>query len=257
MDERASLGPDSVQRVALVAGATNPVGRATCHLLSSMGLRVAVHTHRKVAEAQALVSDLATPGHVIVADALDSGSVARGVADVNEHLGPVAVLVNAIHPGLPRAAIAGPGYAATFRAQLDGPLAHAQLLEAVIPDMRRSNYGRIIYVSGALMTRPMAGYASFGASKAAGAVLSRFVSLEEGPFGITSNVVAPGVIGTELSDPNVDAATAELMQRLLLRAALGRFPSPADVAEVIGWLASDAAGHVTGQTLYVAGGEPM
>ena len=143
------------------------------------------------------------------------------------------------------------------RAHLSGQLAavgdYAALCRRAVPAMRAQRWGRIVYVAGALISRPHPGLGAYGAAKAAAAVLTRYLALEEGREGITANIVAPG----RVYDPadELDELHRDLSAQLLERTALGRFPTASEVAGAIGLLITSP--QLTGQTLWVTGGEPI
>ncbi|MBM7518576.1 SDR family NAD(P)-dependent oxidoreductase [Nocardioides nitrophenolicus] len=233
--------------VALVAGATGPIGRAVVRALAADGARVAALSRsgdRVDGCVQALACDLGDPAALDAAlSAVEAGS------------GPVEILVNAAHPpagfGTPVAEL-DPGVLA---AQLAGAAAHAALCARVVPGMRRLGRGRVVYVAGASMARPLPGAGGYAAAKAAGAALTRQLALEEGTAGITANVVAPGRVLDPESASEPSASAAALGQELARRLALPTFPSPDDVAAAVRLLVASPA--LTGQTLWVTGGEPI
>ena len=242
-------------RTAFVAGATGPVGRAVVAALAAAGVRVGVHHRTGGAAAQELVEDL--PGELVAvgADLTEPAALDAAVRAVEDRFGPVGVLVNAAHPRPPAPATVAATSAADLADQLAGVQVHAALLVRVVPGMRAQGFGRIVYVSGALMARPAPGHGAYGAAKAAASVLTRYTALEEGCHGITANVVAPGrVVDPGLEEP-LDPEQADLSRRLLERMALPTFPTPQEVADVV--LALLASPAVTGQTVWVAGGEPI
>lgn len=248
-------GGDLKGRTAFVAGSTGPVGRAVVTALVAAGARVGVHHRSDASGAAGLVSALPGEALAVRAELTDPASVDLAVAAVEAAFGPVALLVNAAHPRhREHRAVADltPGDLAD---QFAGVTAHAALCARVVPGMRQQGFGRIVYVSGALMARPAPGNGAYGAAKAAASVLTRYLALEEGRHGITANVVAPGRIVDPAHEEHLSPERADLARRLLERMALPTFPSPAEVADSV--LALLGSGAVTGQTLWVTGGEPI
>ncbi|TQK68951.1 SDR family NAD(P)-dependent oxidoreductase [Nocardioides sp. SLBN-35] len=233
--------------VALVAGATGPIGRSVVRALAAEGARV-VALSRSGEQVpgcvQALDCDLGDPS------ALDAA-----MSTLEASWGPVEILVNAAHPsadfGTPVAEL-DPGVLA---GQLAGVTAHAALCARVVPGMRRLGRGRVVYVAGASMARPLPGAGGYAAAKAAGAVLTRHLALEEGGAGITANVVAPGRVLDPVAPDEPSGPAAALGQELGRRLALPTFPSPDDVAAAVCLLVASPA--LTGQTIWVTGGEPI
>lgn len=240
-------------RVALVAGATGPVGREVVRALAGEGARVVVHHRTDRAGAAALATEV--DGLAVGADLTDESALDAAATTVEERFGPVTLLVNAAHPrGATSSPVAGTT-AADLLDQFAGVVAHANLLRRFVPGMRSAGAGSVVYVSGALMTRPAAGNGLYGAAKAAASVLTRYTALEEGRHGITANVVAPGRVVDPDRSEDLSPEREDLARTLLERMALPSFPSPTQVADaVLGLL---TAPYVTGQTLWVTGGEPI
>ena len=130
-----------------------------------------------------------------------------------------------------------------------------QLTQAILPDMQQPRLGRIINVTS-LVTRGLPFRTSYAASKAALESLTRTIAIEQAAFGITANAVAPGPTETELFRSN-NPAGGEGEARYLSLVPLGRLGSPAEIGATISFLASDGAGFMTGQTLYVDGGASL
>jgi len=241
--------------VALVAGGTGPIGRAIATALAGDGLRVALHYRSRADVAEKVLAELPGDHLAVGADLGDPAAVDAALAVVREQLGPVAVLVNAAHPALRTSAAVADTAATDLAAQLAGVQAHVALCARVVPSMREHGWGRIVYVSGALMSRPAPGLGAYGAAKAAATVLTRYLALEEGRHGITANVVAPSRVVDPDEDEELTPEQAALSARLLVRMALPTFPTPAEVAAAVLTLVRSPA--LTGQTLWVAGGEPI
>jgi NAD(P)-dependent dehydrogenase (short-subunit alcohol dehydrogenase family) len=247
-------------RVALVSGATGPVGRELCHQLASLGAAVAAHCHTHQERAEQLVRTL--PGssrHVWVQGNLaDPGQAAAAVAAARASIGPPDVLVDAAYPAAGSRLIRDSDPADLER-HLDGFRMHVNACRAVLPGMRAHGRGRIILIAGALATRVFPGFAFYSGMKAGLVALARTLALEEGPAGITVNVIAPGRLesgdGAVAAFADPDFAALDAVSTL--RVALPRMAAPHDVASVASFLASDAAAAVTGQVIYLAAGEPV
>jgi NAD(P)-dependent dehydrogenase (short-subunit alcohol dehydrogenase family) len=234
--------------VALLAGATGPIGRAICSALAADGARVA-----GLSRSGTPVDDSALD---LVCDVEDPEAIDAAVAEVESRLGPVEILVNSSHPRATGSAPVASTAPSVLEQQLRAVSAHAALCARVVPGMRRAGAGRIVYVSGALMARPAAGHGAYGAAKAAASTLTRFLAVEEGRAGITANVVAPGrVVEAGETDDDLDPAQADLARRLREQLALADFPTPEDVARAVALLVASPA--LTAQTIWVTGGEPI
>jgi NAD(P)-dependent dehydrogenase (short-subunit alcohol dehydrogenase family) len=241
-------------RTVLVAGATGPLGRAIAETLSSRGAAVAIHHRRSADVATEIAAALPGPSLVVAADIADEDAVDSAVSEVEASLGPVDVLVNAAHIAVPPASFVDLDPAA-LDSQLASVRGHALLCQRVLRPMRQRGWGRIVYVSGALMSRPAPGFAAFGAAKAAASTLTRYIALENGAAGITANIVAPGRI-VDPAEPPLTPTMAALSDRLRERMALD-FPDTFEVAGVVAMLLGSDADVITGQTVWATGGEPI
>ncbi len=255
-------------RVALVCGGTGRIGRAITRQLAAGGASVAVHCHRRRERAESLLTGLKKdqPGHlqsqrhIVVAGDLASVTAAHAVVrEVRDKMGaPPAIVVNAAHPET--------GPAATdqisdshLNAHIDGFRIHVNVCRATIAGMRDSGAGRLILISGALAVRPFPGLGVYGAVKAAANAFSRTLALEEGSYGTTVNIVSLGRVeyedGTQAFDPDPRYEALDKITRM--RMALTKMATPADVARTVSFLVSPASSAITGQVLYLAGGEAM
>jgi NAD(P)-dependent dehydrogenase (short-subunit alcohol dehydrogenase family) len=244
-------------RAALVAGGSGQLGAEVARSLAAAGAAVVVHHHTNRAAAEAVAA--ACPRAVAIgADLTVAAEVDALFATAEAALGePVSVLVNAADPGGSEAAPVAELAPAQLERHLQGVRAHHLLCARAVPAMRAAGFGRIVFVSGALMARPAEGLAAYGAAKAAASTLTRYLALEEGRHGITANVVAAGRIVAPGEPEPAEPHLRELAARLLERMALKRFPTYAEVAETIVALTLPALSPVTGQTLWVTGGEPI
>lgn len=242
-------------RRILLAGATGALGRDIAAHLAEAGHRVAVHTHRRADDAHAIVRALPGAGHVAAAaDLADQNQTDAMVAGVREAWGELDHVVNAAWPAVGAVRV-GESDDGAIEAGLLGYRAHAHLCRAVLPSLRRTR-GSIVFLGGALATRLHPGLGHFGAGKAAAALLTHVLALEEGGHGVRANVLSLGRIDVDLdrdlaeSDPVFEALDriGELRRALPL-------PTARDVASAIGWLIADDAGALTGQTISIAGGE--
>lgn len=237
-------------RVALVAGATGAIGHHVVAELAAAGAAVAVHYRRAGETARALAE--AHPGAIAVGAELPGAAATEALfAAVERALGPVTILVNAVDPGVPAPAPVAELSDETLDGSLEGVRVHHQLCRRAVPGMRAAGGGRIVFLSGALAERPAAGMAAYGSAKAAAAVLTRYLALEEGRHGITANVVAPGrVVEPDAPEPD-DPVLRRLAAARREQSARGRFPTPREVARTVAALAGPELAHLTGQTLFV------
>lgn len=245
---------DLSRRVAVVTGGSGPVGSAVARALARRGAAVELSVRRPT---EGLSAQMEAEGiQVFGGDLGDEEERPVALQGVIERNGRVDILINTIHVGVPEAAFVADLADVVLQDQLRAVGIQAALCQWAIPHMRAQRWGRIIYVSGALMGRPMPGFASFGAAKAAASVLTRYVALEEGRHGITANIIAPGRVADGHGSGSPDPAP-RLTAELLARTAVGAFPSSQQIGEIAGMLSTDLASTITGQTIWLTGGEPV
>jgi 3-oxoacyl-[acyl-carrier protein] reductase len=238
-------------KVAVVTGASQGIGRDTALALSSAGAKVAVAA-RNEEKLAALVSEIAAAGgeaFAVKMDVADAEQVKSGFKQVLEKFGRLDILVN-------NAAITRDGLAVrmklddwemVLRTNLTG--AHLCIQQA-LPPMMKARAGRIINISSIVAEMGNAGQANYVAAKAGLIGLTKAIAIEISSRNITVNVVAPGFIKTPMTDVLSDKVKEELKTRI----PLGRMGSARDVAAAIVFLASDEAGYITGHVLDVNGG---
>lgn len=240
-------------RVALVTGAARGLGRAIAVRLHELGASVGVNT-RDAARCEALAVELgdrafAVPGD-ISADGVPDALVARMLA----HFGRLDIVVNnAAHAESTRF---GELDAAEFRAALEvNMVAPFLLTKAALPAMKAQQYGRVINVSS-LAGRMVStlGGAHYTASKTGLLGLTRASAKELGRFGITVNAICPGMIDTELTREH---ASPERLTQLAAGYPVPRLGTSREVADLIAFVASDAAGYITGASFDINGGDLM
>lgn len=241
-------------RVALVTGASQGIGRAIALALSCAGARVTIAA-RNTEKLQRLAEEIDAAKGTAFPVQIDVGNqqeVKAGFHQAIERFGRLDILVN-------NAAITRDGLAvrmkaedweAVLRTNLTG--AHFCIQQALAV-MLRQRSGRIINVTSVVAQSGNAGQANYIAAKAGLIGLTRAIATEVASRNITVNAVAPGFIVSPMTDPLPD----EVKQELTGRIPLGRMGQDADVAAAVVFLASDEAGYITGHVLDVNGGMRM
>jgi 3-oxoacyl-[acyl-carrier protein] reductase len=238
-------------KVALVTGASQGIGRDTALALAQAGAEVAVAA-RNEAKLAALVAEITTTGAEALAlkmDVANADEVKAGFKQLLEKFGRLDILVN-------NAAITRDGLAmrmkqddwdAVIRTNLTG--AHLCIQQA-LPPMMKARAGRIINITSVVAQSGNAGQANYVAAKAGLIGLTKAIAIEIASRNITVNAVAPGFIETPMTEVLSDAVKEELKKRI----PLGRMGTPRDVTSAIIFLASDEAAYITGHVLNVNGG---
>jgi 3-oxoacyl-[acyl-carrier protein] reductase len=238
-------------KVALLTGASQGIGRETALALAEAGAKVAACA-RNEEKLTALVNEIVNAGGEAVAvkmDVADAEQIKAGFKQVLEKFGRLDILVN-------NAAITRDGLAvrmkqddwdAVIRTNLTG--AHLCIQQA-LSTMMRARAGRIINISSVVAEMGNAGQANYVAAKGGLVGLTKAIAIEIASRGITVNAVAPGFIATPMTDVLPDKVKEDLKTRI----PLGRMGSARDVAAAIVFLASDEAAYITGHVLDVNGG---
>jgi 3-oxoacyl-[acyl-carrier protein] reductase len=241
-------------RVALVTGASQGIGRATALALAAAGARVAVAA-RNAGKLEAVAQEITQSGGAALAvpmDVANADEIKAGVRRAHEHFGRLDILVN-------NAAITRDGLAVRMKAEdwddvlrVNLTAAHVAIQQALAV-MMRQRFGRIINVASVVAETGNAGQANYVAAKAGLIGLTKAVAVEMASRNITVNAVAPGFIVSAMTDALPDKMKEELLQRIPLR----RMGQDAEVAAAIVFLASDEAAYITGHVLDINGGMRM
>src|SRR6202165_1117962 len=242
-------------QVVLVTGGSRGIGRATAVMFGEAGATVAITYNSRQAEGDALGEAPSHAGHetmALQADFADSAAPGIAVEAVVKRWGRLDVLVN--NAGLTRDTLVKRMSEADWDIVIQTNLKAAFLAsKAALRPMLKQRYGRIVNVSSLAGVAGNAGQANYSASKAGLIGLTKALAKEVGSRNITVNAVAPGFITTELTS----GLAAELPEHATPGAAITRIGTPDDVAPAIVFLASRAAGYITGQVLGIDGGLPI
>ena len=241
-------------KVALVTGASQGIGRATSLALAEAGAKVAVAA-RNTEKLASLVSEItAANGEALAVpmDVADGAQVKAGFQQVLAKFGKLDILVN--NAAITRDTLALrmklEDWDAVLRTNLTG--AHLCIQQA-LGAMLKQRSGRIINISSVVAETGNAGQANYVASKAGLIGLTRAIAVEVASRSITVNAIAPGFIAT----PMTDVLSQEIKDKMKSLIPLGRMGTDRDIAAAIVFLASDEAGYITGQVLDVNGGLHM
>jgi 3-oxoacyl-[acyl-carrier protein] reductase len=230
-------------RTVLVTGGNRGIGLAIAQAFAKQGDRVAV-THRGSGAPDGLFG--------VACDITDPAAVDAAFSAVEAELGPVEVLV--ANAGITDDTLLLRMSEEQFGRVLETNLTGSwRCAKRATSKMLRARWGRLVFISSVAGLSGGAGQANYAASKAGLVGLARSIARELGSRNITANVVAPGLIETEMTAVLADDVKAGYLKQI----PAGRFATPDEVASVVTWLASDAAGYVTGAVIPVDGGLGM
>jgi 3-oxoacyl-[acyl-carrier protein] reductase len=240
-------------RIAIVTGASRGIGRGIALELASRGAVVVAAARGE--HARAVADEIAAAGgraQAVALDVTEAGAAERIAAQTIEAHGRVDILVN--NAGIARDQLMLRMKRDDWDAVLATNLTAAfALVQAVLRPMIKQRAGRIVSISSVVGQAGNAGQANYAASKAGLIGFSKAVALEVASRGITVNVVAPGLIETDMTRAMTDKAREEWASKIPLR----RLGTSEDIASAVCFLASDEASYITGQVLAVNGGMYM
>ena len=233
------------EKIILITGSSSGIGAATARLAKEYGAKIILHGKTESEELKKLAKELSC--EYIFCDVADKGAVELEVQKILKKVKKIDILINS----------AGIAPRATFLESTDdlwtdifkvNVLGTVHFCQAVIPQMQKNNYGRIVNIASVRGFNTGSGKPAYSASKAAIVNLTASMSKEFAP-NIFINAVAPGFTDTPMSKTWDDKVWAKVNTSLL-----GRVAQPKEIAEVILFLASDKASFITGQTILVDGG---
>ncbi len=230
-------------RTVLVTGGNRGIGLAIAQAFAKQGDRVAI-THRGSGAPEGIYG--------VTCDITDADAVDAAFTTIEAELGPVEVLV--ANAGMTDDTLLMRMSEEQFTKVLDTNLTGAwRCARRAATKMVRGRWGRMIFVSSVVGLYGSAGQVNYAASKAGLVGMARSITRELGSRNVTANVVAPGFVETDMTAALPDERQAEYRKAI----PAGRFATPDEVAAAITWLASDAAGYVSGAVIPVDGGLGM
>jgi 3-oxoacyl-[acyl-carrier protein] reductase len=234
---------------ALVTGGSGAIGTAICRRLSADGMHVIIHANQNRSGAETLLNELLENGgsaEIIQFDVVDGPATQVALKSLLE-AGPIQVIVNnaGIHDDAVFPGMRPEQWHSVINVSLNGFFNVTQPLSM---PMIRSRWGRIITISSIAGITGNRGQTNYAAAKGALHAATKSLSLELASRGITVNAVAPGIIASDMSKDTFDAET---IARLV---PMKRSGKPEEVADLVGFLASENAAYITGQIISVNGG---
>lgn len=241
-------------KIALVTGATRGIGKAIAEALGKQGATV-VGTATSEGGAETITANLkeaGIQGFGMVMDVSDASSVKTGLKKMADEVGAPVILVN--NAGITRDNLLLRLKEDDWSAVIDTNLSSVyRLSKAVLRGMAKARWGRIINISSVVAGMGNAGQGNYCAAKAGVEGFTRSLAKEMSNRGITANCVAPGFIDTDMTRQLDESQRNAMLENI----PAARFGAPEEVAAVVAFLASDAAGYVTGDTINVNGGMYM
>ncbi len=243
-DSNETTDAGRVSRSVLVTGGNRGIGLAVAKRLLADGHKVAV-THRGSGVPDGLFG--------VVCDVTDTESVDRAFTEIAEHQGPVEVVVS--NAGINEDTLLMRMSVESFEKVINANLTGAfRVTKAATRDMLRKRWGRFIYLGSVVGLMGTPGQANYASSKAGVIGLARSVTRELGGRNITANVVAPGLIDTDMTRALPEEYTKTAVDQAIPAKRMGQ---PEEVAAVVSFLASDDSSYVTGNVINVDGGLGM
>lgn len=242
---------DLTGKCALVTGASGGIGGAIARALHAQGATVALSGTR-VDPLNALAAELGERAHVTPCNLSDAEAVTALPGQASEAMGGLHILVN--NAGVTRDNIFMRMSEEEWQTVIDINLGSTmRLMKSVMRPMMKQKWGRIINITSIVGVTGNAGQVNYAASKAGMIGMTKSYAQEIATRGITANCVAPGMIETAMTADLPDA----VKEKTLAAIPMGRMGASEDIAAAVGFLASQEAGYITGQTLHVNGGMTM
>ena len=242
---------DGESQIALVTGASRGIGQAIAIELASRDLMV-VGTATTIEGSNKIsryLEDMKVPGTGMTVDVADDESVEKLLGEINEKFGTPAVLVN--NAGITRDNLLMRMKVDEWHSVIDTNLnSMFRVTKLCLKGMTKARWGRIINVSSVVSASGNPGQTNYAASKAGIEGFTHSLAKEIGSRGITVNAVAPGFIDTDMTSSLAEAQVESLLSQI----PLGRLGKPEEIASLIGFLVSQDANYITGETIHVNGG---
>jgi acetoacetyl-CoA reductase len=237
-------------RTALVTGGTRGIGEAISIALKEAGYQVAANYGGNDAAAQAFTAKTGIRTYKF--DVGDYDAVTAGVAQIENDLGPIEVLVN--NAGITRDGTLHKMAPAQWQQVVQTNLTSCfNTCRAVIEGMRERRFGRIVNIGSVNGQAGQYGQVNYAAAKSGIHGFTKALALEGAGRGITVNAIAPGYVDTEM----VRAVPQPVLEKIIATIPVGRLGKPEDIARSVLFLVADDAGFVTGSTLSINGGQHM
>ncbi|PIE23786.1 MAG: 3-oxoacyl-ACP reductase [Neptuniibacter caesariensis] len=241
-------------KVALVTGATRGIGKAIAEELGKQGAVVigTATSENGASTISAYLAEADVKGTGLVLDVADSDSIAAVLKTINDDFGTIEILVN--NAGITRDNILMRMKEDEWDSVLNTNLTSIyHLVKGCLRGMTKARWGRVISVSSVVASMGNAGQANYAAAKAGMEGFTRALAREVGSRNITVNCVAPGFIDTDMTSGLADEHKEALQSQI----PMNRLGQPEEIAAVVGFLAGQGGGYITGESIQVNGGMYM
>lgn len=251
-------------RVVLLAGASSKVAPATAIKLADAGAQVVLHYYSNSKKIEILLEQIEKRGGNAIALQADLSKQKEAfslIETILMHFERLDAVVNFVFPDeqFSPSLICDSDWDIHFEPVISAFRSNYYLLKESIPVMRKQQFGRIVYLSGVLAEVPLSCCSHYASIKAATNMFCKVLAKEEAKHNITCNIVAPGPVETD--DKGTPPPSAKIWSEIepnkLDQIPMGRFASQEDVASAVAFFILPSNSHITGQTLYVTGGEYM
>ena len=242
---------DLTGKTALVTGAAGGIGRAIVKTLHAQGATIAMTDMNKAALDE-MVAQLGERAFAYEANLTNGESIKALVESVKADTGRIDILVN--NAGITKDGLSmrmtDEMFDQVLAINLKAPF---MLMRAVIMDMMKNRYGRIINMASIVGVMGNAGQANYAASKGGLIAMTKSIAAEVASRGVTANCIAPGFVKT----PMTDGLPEQVKEKMLASIPMAKLGEPTDIANLVAFLASDESSYITGQTININGGMAM
>lgn len=245
------------RKTAVVYGGSGRLGEVIVRSLHAEGANVVIHYYSNREKAEKTAFSLDPSGNTVFAlqaDSTDAASMEAAVKRITDRFGFLDIVVNAVHGPFKPVSVFD-SEPEDWEVHSRGLISHYLAAKTALPVMRTQGGGRIIYISAAMAVRYGEGCSMYTTVKSGLNSFCRTLAMEEGRNNILVNIVCPG--GVADAETQSGDVWDEMTEKLRSRCALGRFATAKEVANTVVYFSSPLSDGITGQTIYVSGGEIM
>ncbi|MCE9679455.1 SDR family oxidoreductase [Shewanella sp. AS1] len=241
------------KRNALITGGARGIGAATAKALAADGFRVFINYVNSASVAAELAKEIQAAGgeaYTIQADVRDDTQIQAMFDSISNEHGGVDILVSNANMNFTPKPFMEQTWEEFSQKLNDEMHAAYQTTKLAAESMKRKQYGRLVFISSTLSEVPAPSFIAHGSAKGALDSFSKYLAQELGPYGITSNIVAPGLVETDATKD----APEEFKEMIRMHTPTQKIATPEDVANTVRYLVSEASGHITATYQPVCGG---